>query len=93
MDQSIIVFDTETTGLPQSKIINSETLHLWPHVVQFSYVMYNVGQMKMEKVKDVVVKIPENIVMSEETINLHKIDNEKAHNSSFTIQDVLNEFI
>ena len=93
MDQSIIVFDTETTGLPQSKIINSETLHLWPHVVQFSYVMYNVGQMKMEKVKDVVVNIPENIVMSEETINLHKITNEKAHQSSFTIQDVLNEFI
>ena len=62
MDQSIIVFDTETTGLPRSKIINSETLHLWPHVVQFSYVMYNVGQMKMEKVKDVVVKIPETIV-------------------------------
>lgn len=93
MDQSIIVFDTETTGLPQSKIINSETLHLWPHVVQFSYVMYNVGQIKMKKVKDVVVNIPENIVMSEETINLHKITNEKAHKSSFTIQDVLNEFI
>jgi len=93
MDQSIIVFDTETTGLPQSKIINSETLHLWPHVVQFSYVMYNVGQMKIEKVKDVVVKIPESIVMSEETINLHKIGNEIAHNSPFTIQDVLNEFI
>lgn len=93
MDQSIIVFDTETTGLPRSKIINSETLHLWPHVVQFSYVMYNVGQMKIEKVKDVVVKIPESIVMSEETINLHKIGNEIAHNSPFTIQDVLNEFI
>jgi DNA polymerase III epsilon subunit-like protein len=93
MNQTIIVFDTETTGLPQSKIINSETLHLWPHTVQFSYVMYNVGQMKMEKVKDVVVKIPENIVMSEETINLHKITNENAHKSSFTIQNVLNEFI
>ena len=47
----------------------------------------------MEKVKDVVVNIPDNIVMSEETINLHKITNEKAHKSSFTIQNVLNEFI
>jgi DNA polymerase III epsilon subunit-like protein len=87
------VFDTETTGLPQSKIINSETLHLWPHIVQFSYVMYNVGQTKIEKVKDVVVKIPENIVMSDETINLHKITNEEAHKSYFTINDVLSEFI
>lgn len=93
MNQSIIVFDTETTGLPRSKIINSETLHLWPHVVQFSYVMYNVGQIKMEKVKDIVVKIPENIVMSEETINLHKITNEQTQRSPFTIKDVLNEFI
>lgn len=93
MDETIIVFDTETTGLPKSKIINNETLHLWPHIVQFSYVMYNIGQMKLEKVKDVVVNIPSHIIMSDETINLHKISNEEAHNSSITIEEILREFI
>ena len=93
MDRTIIVFDTETTGLPKSKIINNETLHLWPHVVQFSYVMYNVGQMKLEKIVDKVVNIPSNIIMPEEAINLHKITNEQAQQSNITIQSVLNEFI
>ena len=36
-----LVFDTETTGLPSSKIINPDTLNLWPHIVQFSYVIYD----------------------------------------------------
>lgn len=93
MDPKIIVFDTETTGLPKSKIINNETLQLWPHIVQFSYVVYNVGQFKMEKVKDDVLKIPENIVMNEESINLHKITNEMSYNSPVVIKDILDEFV
>ena len=55
--------------------------------------MYNINKMKTEKVKDVIIKIPETIVMNEETINLHKITNEKSHNSPNTINDILNEFI
>lgn len=93
MDQTIVVFDTETTGLPKSTIVNHETLHLWPHIVQFSYVMYNVDKLKIEKARDVVVNIPENIVMTEETINLHKITNEVAHETTIQISNVLNEFI
>ena len=37
----VLVFDTETTGLPKSKIINPDTLNLWPHIVQFSYIIYD----------------------------------------------------
>jgi DNA polymerase III epsilon subunit-like protein len=93
LESKIIVFDTETTGLPTSRIINAETMHLWPHIVQFSYVIYNVSQHVMEKVTNMVVKIPENIIMTEENINIHKITNEMVQNSSHTIQDILNEFI
>ena len=38
---NILILDTETTGLPKAKMITEKTLHLWPHVVQFSYVIYN----------------------------------------------------
>ena len=37
----VIVFDTETSGLPKSKIINQNTQHLWPFIVQFSYIIYD----------------------------------------------------
>ena len=37
----VLVFDTETTGLPKSNIINNTTLNLWPHIVQFSYIVFD----------------------------------------------------
>jgi len=37
----IAVFDTETTGLPKTKIINDLSLHLWPHIVQFRDIIYD----------------------------------------------------
>ena len=37
----IIIFDTETTGLPKSKFISPDTLNKWPHIVQFSYIIYD----------------------------------------------------
>ena len=42
----IIVFDTETTGLPKTKIINELSLPLWPHIVQFSYIISYLLTMK-----------------------------------------------
>jgi DNA polymerase III epsilon subunit-like protein len=92
METKIIVFDTETTGLPTSRIINAETTHLWPYIVQFSYVIYNVSQHVMEKVKNVVVNIPENIIMTEENMSIHKITNEMVQNSPHKIHVILNEF-
>jgi hypothetical protein len=39
----VLVFDTETTGLPQTKILNPDTLHQWPTIVQFSYIIYDLS--------------------------------------------------
>ena len=37
----LLVFDTETTGLPPKALLNMDTLSLFPHVLQFSWMMYN----------------------------------------------------
>ena len=36
----VIVFDTETTGLPKTKVLTPGLLKLWPYVVQLSYLIY-----------------------------------------------------
>lgn len=92
-NQYVIVFDTETTGLPKSRVINSETLELWPHIVQFSYVIYNVTKMTLEKICDKVINIPDGIMMSDETVNIHKITNDMTHHSTNMVQDILDEFM
>jgi len=89
----IAVFDTETTGLPKSKILNNETLSLWPYIVQFSYIIYDTELKKILKIVDFVIRIPEIIIISQEVSNIHGITNLISQNSLYTINDALTQFI
>jgi DNA polymerase III epsilon subunit-like protein len=85
----IAVFDTETTGLPKSKIINDLSLSLWPHVVQFSYIIYDTELKKIIKTVDFVIRIPENINISDEVSDIHGITNFISQSSQYKIEDAL----
>lgn len=88
----LLVFDTETTGLPQTKILNPDTLGQWPTVVQFSYIIFDTDLNDIVESKDAVIKVPESISISEESSKIHGITNEVSKNSGVIINDVLNEF-
>jgi DNA polymerase III epsilon subunit-like protein len=88
----ILVFDTETTGLPETKIINPDTLNLWPHIVQFSYVIYDVSLNTLVESNNYIIKVPENVVISEEVVNIHGITNEICDKKGISIEHVLYEF-
>ena len=87
-----LIFDTETTGLPNTKILNPDTLHLWPHIVQFSYVIYDDIQNDIVQSKDYIIKMDNTVIISEESINIHGITNELSQLKGITIQHVLNVF-
>jgi len=88
----IAVFDTETTGLPKTKIINDLSLHLWPHIVQFSYIIYDTKLKKIIKTVDLIIRIPENINISDEVSEIHGITNFISQTSKYTIENALIEF-
>ena len=88
----IAVFDTETTGLPKSKIINDLSLVLWPHIVQFSYIIYDTELQKIIKTVDLIIRIPENINISDEVSNIHGITNFISQTSEYKIEDALIHF-
>jgi DNA polymerase III epsilon subunit-like protein len=88
----VLVFDTETTGLPKSKQINPLMFHLWPYIVQFSYIMYDTQSHRILKKKDSIIKIPSNIIISEESVNIHKITNEMCEQSGIELSSVLESF-
>ena len=87
-----LVFDTETTGLPQSKFISPSTLHRWPYIVQFSYVIYDSSLNNIVESKDYVIKVPESILISEESTKIHGITNEISGKIGIPINEALNEF-
>jgi len=88
----ILVFDTETTGLPKTKIINKDVLHLWPYIVQFSYIIFDTELKTLIKMKDCIIRIPDFITISEENSKIHGITNDISLSKGVNIIDVLNEF-
>ena len=89
----VLIFDTETTGLPKTKVINQNTLTSWPYIVQLSYIIYDTEDDKIIKISDNIVKIPENIELTKDSIAIHGVDRKKMIQQGKTITEVLKEFL
>ena len=87
----LLIFDTETTGLPKSKNISKEDLPLWPYVVQFSYILFNTDTKQIEKIVNEIIKIPLKIDISEEASTIHGITKEKTQKKGFDINTMILE--
>lgn len=72
----VLVFDVETTGLPIGNNPSISELDKWPYIVQLSYVIYNVHSNQIDLSYNEILKLPEYIDISEESIKLHKITKE-----------------
>ena len=117
----IIVFDTETTGLPKKVIkaptststpqpiktgvskeedvqqipyaVVQETETIWPHIVQFSYIVYDTSINEILKISDNIIKLPKGVVIPQECINIHGITNEMSAKRGVDIDMVLSKFM
>lgn len=72
----VLVFDVETTGLPIGKNPSISQLDNWPYIVQLSYIMYDTLANEIDLSYNEILKLPEYIDISEESIKLHKITKE-----------------
>ena len=88
----VLVFDTETTGLPKTKIMSQDTLNLWPHIVQFSYVIYDTDVNDITLSSDDIIKVDDNVIITAESINLHGITHDISQRKGKKINEVLDIF-
>jgi DNA polymerase III epsilon subunit-like protein len=88
----VLVFDTETTGLPKTKLINPDTLHLWPYIVQFSYVIYDTDLNDIVHTYDAVIKLNNGMLIPEDSTKIHGITNEMSQDYGLQINNVLHNF-
>lgn len=89
---NVLILDTETSGLSNSKNVKPETVHLWPFIVQFSYIIINLETYEIVKLYDSIVKVKSYNVISEESIKLHGITNEISLLKGQSKNAVLTEF-
>ena len=57
----VIVFDTETTGLPQDMRASTEKTELWPYIVQISWLIYDDVSKSITNINNHIIKLPEGV--------------------------------
>lgn len=88
----LLIFDTETTGLPKSRKPSKEGPNNWPHIVSISWVILNSTTNKVEKEVSHIVK-PKDWVIPEDSVRIHGITQEKAEKEGESLARVLGEFL
>jgi DNA polymerase III epsilon subunit-like protein len=86
----VIIFDTETTGLPKKR--NQNALHepnCWPDIVSVSWSVFSNGEKKSQRT--FLIK-PENWTIPVESSQIHGITHEHAINFGVSLRSVMDEF-
>jgi DNA polymerase III epsilon subunit-like protein len=88
----LLIFDTETTGLPKSRKSSTEGANNWPHIVSISWVILDSETNVIEKEQSYIVK-PEGWTIPEESIRIHRITNEMAEKDGVPLSRAIGEFL
>lgn len=87
-----LIFDVETNGLPKNNRAPLFKTHLWPHIVQFSWLVYDTKKKKIIDVHNYIVKIPDNVDLPEESVKIHKITRKDTQEQGVNISYILKKF-
>ena len=86
----VLVFDTETTGLPETGAsINDKSK--WPYIIQLSYILYDLSN-NSALIKDNYIKIDDSVIITPESFNIHHISREILDVQGINIVPALKEF-
>lgn len=88
----LLIFDTETTGLPKSRLPAVRQSNNWPHIVSISWVILDSETNKIEKKQNFIVK-PIMWKIPEESIKVHGITNESAMHNGYELYYVIGQFL
>jgi len=87
----VLVFDTETTGLPPKNTPTNQT-EKWPYIVQLSWAIYNDETKQIEEEYDNLISLGTHIPISPESTAIHGITSELSRARGVPIEVALFAF-
>ena len=87
----VLIFDTETTGLPPRNTPTNQT-DKWPHIVQLSWSIYNDETNQVEEEKDNIISLGTHIPISPESTAIHGITSDLSRARGIPIDVALFDF-
>lgn len=88
----ILVFDTETTGLPPSKWLKNWQLKDWPYIIQLAFILYDTEEQDILYDYNEIIKLPKEAILSRESTKVHGITRRDSARSGVNIMDGLKLF-
>jgi DNA polymerase III epsilon subunit-like protein len=88
----LLIFDTETTGLPKSRQPAANGPNNWPHIVSISWIVLDTDTNTELKTASYVIR-PEGWSIPADSVKIHGITDAIALERGVSLFDVMTEFI
>ena len=88
----VIVFDTETTGLPQGWNTPPTESDKYPHIVQISYMLYDTNLDKTVACEDHIINLSASVDLPIESVRIHGITRARMKSKGIPIEHALDDF-
>lgn len=90
----VLVFDTETTGLPTNKYEaqKGRWYNYWGHIVQLGWVLYDTEKNTILQMEDEIISLPDYIELPEDSVKIHGITRDIINLKGVPIDEVLSQF-
>ena len=85
----VLVFDTETSGLPKERNPSIYDTDKWPHVMQISYIIYNTDTGEIDEKYDAYIKLNTWVIVDPVSEGIHGITREIMDTKGVPIQEAL----
>lgn len=85
----VLVFDTETTGLPVDQNAPLTDSAKWPYIIQLSFMVFDTTTKEILEYSDKIIQLDPAVYISPESIAIHKITPERSQSEGVPIQYAL----
>jgi DNA polymerase III epsilon subunit-like protein len=88
----VLVFDTETTGLPTERNPSVNDVEKWPYIIQLSFILYDTETIDIIVCKDHIIRLDDSVYISPESIKVHGITRSQSMRKGIPLMEALNDF-
>jgi DNA polymerase III epsilon subunit-like protein len=88
----VLVFDTETNGLPKGINPSITETHNWPHILQISFILYDDETHNILDIQDHLINVNKDIEISDECTKINGITRSKCNKKGIPITDAIDLF-
>ena len=85
----VLIFDTETTGLPVDQNASVQDSAKWPYIVQLSFIVLDTDTKEILEYSDSIIRLDETVSISPESIAIHQITPYRSQTEGIPIKVAL----